>query len=150
MFRFKISRLLLFPLLGLISVDTSIAESHLCIAVGGGFGHGGTTFIGSGFALPAVNNCTPWAGFTKTASSVILTTSGTGCLSSDGKVLTVSVLNADPSFFGSGQTRADYIRLTRSSTSVGFSAGQDNGYFVGSANTLTCTTALLQLPPNHD
>jgi hypothetical protein len=97
-----------------------------------------------------VNNCTPWAGFTKTASSVILTTSGTGCLSSDGKVLTVSVLNADPSFFGSGQTRADYIRLTRSSTSVGFSAGQDNGYFVGSANTLTCTTALLQLPPNHD
>lgn len=75
--------------------------------------HGGTTFIGLGFAVPAEGNCTPWSGFTKTASSVILTTTGTGCLSSDGKALTVSVSNADPSFFGAGQLRADYIRLTR-------------------------------------
>jgi hypothetical protein len=150
MFRFKISHLLLFPLLGLIPVNSLVAESHYCIAVDGGFGHGGTTFIGTGFAVPGEGNCTPWAGFTKTASSVISTTSGTGCLSSDGKVLTVSVLNADPSFFGSGQTRADYIRLTRSSTSVGFGTGQDTGYFSGSANVVTCTSTLLHLPETRD
>ncbi len=149
MFRLKATHLLLFPLLGLIPAQT-FAEAHYCIAVDGGFGNGGTTFIGSGFALPPEGNCSPWVGFTKTASTVILTTTGTGCLSSDGKVLSVSVLNADPSFFGTGQTRADYIGLSRSSTSVGFGSGQDTGYFTGSAKVVTCTSTLLHLPDTHD
>jgi hypothetical protein len=149
MFRFKIFHLLLFPLLGLIPAQ-SFAEAYYCVAVDGGFGHGGTTFIGTGFAVPGKGICTPWSGFTKTASSVILTTNGTGCLSSDGKVLTVSVMNADPSFFGTGQIRADFIRLTRSSTSVGFGTGEDTGYFTGSAKPVTCSSTLLQLPDSHD
>lgn len=150
MFRIKTTHLLVLPLLGLLPAQSLVAEAHYCVAVDGGFGNGGTTFIGSGFALPPVGNCTPWSGFTKTASSVILTTTGTGCLSSDGKVLAVSVLNADPSFFGTGQTRADYIRLSRSSTSVGFGTGQDTGYFNGSAKVVTCTSTLLHLPDTHD
>lgn len=149
MLRFRTSHLLLFPLLGLIPAQI-YAEATYCIAVDGGFGHGGTTFIGMGFAIPAEGNCTPWSGFTKTASTVILTTSGTGCTSSDGKVMTISVLNADPSFFGSGQTRADYITLSRPSTSVGFSSGEDTGFFTGSAKPLTCTSTLLHLPDTHD
>jgi hypothetical protein len=147
MFRFKTSHLLLLPLLGLIPAQSFAA--NYCVAVAGGFGHGGTTFIGKGFALPAANNCIPWVGITKTASTVILTTTGTGCLSNDGKALTVSVMNADPSFFGAGQVRADYIRMSRPTTSGKFS-GQDSGFFGGSAVPVTCTTALLNLPANHD
>jgi len=89
--------LFLSLLLGLIApVYGFAAEAHYCIAVNGGFGHGGTTYVGLGFTVPAEGNCTPWSGFTKTASTVILTTTGTGCLSSDGKALTVSVSSADP------------------------------------------------------
>jgi hypothetical protein len=150
MFRFKLSHLLLFPLLALIPASSSIAESHYCIEVDGGFGHGGTTFIGTGFAVPAGGACIPWAGFTKTASSVILTTSGTGCLSSSGKVLTVSVLSADTSFFGTGQTRADFIRLTRTSTTAKFTSGEDSGAFSGSAAAVSCSSSLEQLPDTHD
>ena len=151
MLRLKFPRLCLISLLGLIPLQSFAAVPHMCIATGGGFGHGGTTFIGSNFTLPTQGNCAPWAGFTKTASTVILTTNGTACLSTDGKVLTVSLMHADPSFFGPGQVRADYLRMTRTSLSVGFSAGQDFGTFGGgSVNTLTCTTALLQLPATHD
>lgn len=55
-----------------------------CIATGGGFGNGGTTFVGPAFSLPAANKCTSWSGFTKTASTVILNTSGAACLSTSG------------------------------------------------------------------
>lgn len=147
MFRFKTPHLLLFPLLGLIPTHSFAA--NYCIAVAGGFGHGGTTFIGTGFAVPAGGNCTPWSGFTKTASTVILTTTGTGCLSSDGKVLTVSVMNADPPFFGAAQVRADYIRLSRPATNQQFN-GQDFGTFGGRAAPVTCTSTLLHLPDTHD
>lgn len=150
MFRCKTTHLLLFPVLALIPALGFAAEAHYCIASDGGFGHGGTTYIGTGFTLPSGGNCSPWSGFTKTASSVILTTTGTGCLSSDGKVLTVSVLSADPSFFGTGQTRADFIRLTRTSTTAKFSSGQDSGYFSGSADAITCTSTLEHLPDTHD
>lgn len=141
MFRFK--TLLLFPLLGLIPAQSFAA--NFCIAVAGGFGHGGTTFVGPNFALPAGGHCLPWAGFTKTASTEVLTATGTGCLSSDSKVLTVSVMDAGPLFFGPGQVRADYIRMSRPTTTSKFS-GQDTGTFGGSAVPVTCTTALLHLP----
>ncbi|MGA2534379.1 MAG: hypothetical protein ABSF53_00075 [Terracidiphilus sp.] len=51
MFRFKTSHL--FLLLGLTAPACSFATEHYCIATAGGFGHGGTTFIGVNFAVPA-------------------------------------------------------------------------------------------------
>ena len=148
MFSFKKSHLLL--LVGLIAPVSRAATAHYCISVDGGFGHGGTTFIGSGFAVPAEGICTPWTGFTKTGSTVVLTTSGTGCLSSDGKALTISVSSADPSYLGEGQLGSDYIKLSRSGSSGSFTSGEDTGAFGGSAIPTTCTTSLLTLPSSHD
>lgn len=126
------------------------AESNYCIAVGGGFGGGGTSFIGRGFAVPAAGTCVPWSGFTKTATTVILMTSGTGCLSTNGKVLTVSVSSADPSFLGAGQIGSDYITLCPAGVTGCPISGSDQGAFGGTADTETCTAALLKLPATHD
>jgi hypothetical protein len=145
MFSFKTSHLVL--LLGLIAPVHSFASEHYCIAVDGGFGGGGTTFIGIGFAVPSEGKCTPWSGFTKTASTVVLTTTGTGCLSSDGKALTVSVSSADPSFFA--QPQADFIQLSRGDSKEPFS-GEDTGAFSGTAEPVTCSSSLLHLPSTHD
>jgi hypothetical protein len=121
-----------------------------CVATAGGFESGGTTFVGPGFTVPAAGNCTPWSGFTKTASTVILTTSGAACLSSDGKTFTLSVSSADPDFVGAGSIVSDYIQLTRTGTTGSFSSGTDQGQFSGSADQITCTSSLLQLPGTHD
>jgi hypothetical protein len=145
MFSLKTSHLLL--LLGLIAPVQGFAESHYCIAVDGGFGHGGTTFIGLGFSVPSEGNCTPWSGFTKTASSVILTTNGTGCLSSDGKALTVAVFSADPAYFA--QPQADYISMTRADSKEPFK-GEDTGELGGTADPVSCSSSLLHLPSSHD
>jgi hypothetical protein len=129
--------------------QTFSAGGSFCIATGGGFGGGGTTFVEPGFAVPAVNNCTSWSGFTKTASTVILNTSGAACLSSTGKTLTVSVSSLDPAFFGTNPV-SDYIQLTRASSTGTFTGGTDQGQFNGSANQVTCTSSLLSLPDSHD
>ena len=120
-----------------------------CIAVGGGFGSGGTTFVGPSFTLPATNKCSPWAGFTKTASTVILNTSGAACLSTTGKTLTLNLSSIDPPFFGTSPV-ADYIQLTRASSTGTFTGGTDQGQFAGSADQITCTSTLLSLPDVHD
>ncbi len=125
------------------------APAPYCIAVNGGFGNGGTTFVARSFSFPAASKCTPWSGYTKTASTVILTTGGTSCLSSDSKALTVSVSSADPWFLGAGQFAADYIELVRSGATEPFT-GQDFGYFAGSAEPVSCTSDLLTLPSSHD
>jgi hypothetical protein len=148
MYRFKTFHLLL--LLLLLPVSSFAAEAHYCIAVSGGFGHGGTTYVGLGFAVPAKGNCTPWSGFTKTASTVVLTSTGTGCLSSNGKALTVLVINSDPSFFGADALHSDYITLTRPEATGSFDVGEDSGIFGGSAEPVTCTSTLLSLPSTHD
>jgi hypothetical protein len=146
MFRFKTPQLLL--VLGLIAPVYSYAANY-CIAVGGGFGHGGTSFVGIGFAPPAAGECAPWSGITKTASTTILITSGTGCLSTSGKILTVSVTSADPTFIGSGQIVSDYIQLC---LGAGCPIGESNdaGEFSGTAAPQNCTASLLRLPPTHD
>jgi hypothetical protein len=100
--------------------------------------------------VPAEGICTPWSGFTKTASTVILTTYGTGCLSSDGTVLTVSVSSADPSFSGAGEIESDYIQLSRKDSKESFGKGEDSGAFGGSAEAVTCTSSLEHLPASHD
>ena len=147
--RFPIKTLHLFLLLGLIGPVHSFAAEPYCIAVGGGFGNGGTTFVARNFSLPGEGKCTPWTGYTKTADSVILTTSGTSCLSSDSKALTVSVTSVDPPTFYIGQYTADYIFLMRGDPTQPFS-GQDTGAFAGPAEPVTCTNDLLTLPSTHD
>ena len=127
----------------------SFAAEPYCISVNGGFGHGGTTFVARNFSLPGESKCTPWSGYTKTADTVILTTSGTSCLSSDSKALTVSVSSADPSYIGAGQLTADYIQLSRGDATEPFT-GQDFGAFAGSAEPVSCTSKLLTLPSSHD
>jgi hypothetical protein len=102
MYRFKILFMVL-PL-GLIGPICAYA-ANFCVSVNGGFGSGGTSYIAPAFALPAKNNCVAWSGFTKTATSVIAISTGTGCLASDGKVLTLSIFNTDPEFFRRGQGR---------------------------------------------
>ena len=147
MLRFKKSHLLL---LGLIA-PICCSAANFCIKVNGGFGNGGTSFVGKGFAVPAAGLCTPWSGITKTASSVIAISSGAGCLSSDGKVLTVSVFSTDPSFFGEGQFGSDQIRLCPAGASgCPIGGGVDSGSFSGPAAKQTCTTKLLTLPAIHD
>ena len=150
MFRFK--TLYLSLALGLIAAPVSSFAGAYCIAVGGGFGHGGSTFIAPGLSFPGKNGCNPWSGFTKTATSVVLQTYGDACLSSNGLVLTVSVSSADPEFVGGGSHSSvtDYIRLTRSSTSAGFNGGTDVGDLGGSAKSTSCTSSLLTLPSSHN
>ena len=120
-----------------------------CIATAGGFGSGGTTFVAPAFAVPAKNNCTTWSGFTKTASTVILNTSGAACLSTTGKTLTLNVSSMDPDFLGTNPA-ADYIQLTRASATGTFTGGTDQGEFSGGADQIACTSSLLSLPDVHD
>jgi hypothetical protein len=145
-FHFKKAHLLL--LLGLITPVSSFAAEPYCIAVDGGFGNGGTTFVARGFTLPAEGKCVPWAGYAKTGSSVVLLSSGTSCLSSDSKEFEVSVVSADPAFFTEGP-QPDYIQMSRTDATQPFS-GRDFGTFAGGAEPTTCTNDLLNLPSSHD
>src|ERR1700723_2534749 len=151
MFRFKAAYLLV--LMGLVAPMQSFAAAPgpapYCIAVGGGFGNGGSTFVARNFSMPEANKCSPWTGYTKTSATVILTTSGTACLSGDSTTLTVSVSSADPDFIGAGKLGVDYIRMTRSSATDPFS-GEDQGYLAGGAESTSCTNDLLTLPATHD
>jgi hypothetical protein len=117
--------------------------------VGGGFGNNGSTFVARNFSMPDANKCSTWTGYTKTSATVILTTSGTACLSGDSTALTVSVSSADPDYIGAGKLGVDYIRMTRSSATEPFS-GEDQGYLAGGAEPTSCTSDLLTLPATHD
>jgi hypothetical protein len=125
------------------------ASANFCINTAGGFGKGGTTFVAPTFTVPAKNKCAAWSGWTKTATTVILNTSGAACVSSTGKTMTVSVFSLDPDFFGT-TAATDYIVLTRASSTGSFTGGSDTGSFPGSAAQLTCTSSLLSLPDSHD
>jgi hypothetical protein len=134
----------------LAPIHSFAAEAPYCIAVNGGFGGGGTTFVARNFTLPTEGKCNPWSGYTKTGATVILTTGGTSCLSSDSKALTVSLSSADPDYFGGGGALGvDYIQLSRGAATEPFT-GQDSGYFAGSAEPVSCTSDLLTLPSYHD
>lgn len=140
---------LLLLTLGLIAPICSYA-ADTCIAVGGGFGNGGTSFIAPGFVLPAAGKCKPWSGFTKTASTVVLFSAGTGCFSSDSKVYTFSITSTDPSFSGSNAGDFDQIEFCKAGVkSCPIGSGNDQGEFSGTAKLQTCTPALLTLPSSH-
>src|SRR5262245_53392291 len=147
MLRFKMRHLFLLP--GLIA--PICASAHYCIKVNGGFGNGGTSYIGRNFVVPAAGDCKRWAGFTKTAATVVLISTGTGCLSTNGKVLTFTIFSTDPEFLGPGVSASDHIQYCRAGvTPCPIGAGQDQGTFGGSAAPQVCTTALLTLPAIHD
>ena len=133
-----------------VPAQTFPSGSPFCVATNNGFGSGGTTFVAPNLAVPSGGKCSSWSGFTKTASTVVLFSSGTACLSTDAKKLTVSVTSADPSFFGAGTNVGDFIQLTRASTSGTFTTGTDQGQFSGSAAQVTCSSTLLQLNENND
>jgi hypothetical protein len=148
----RLQSLLVLPLAMLLPA-CSYASSY-CIATDGGFGPPsfGTTFIEPSFAIPSAGKCESWTGFTKTASTVVLMTSGIACLSSGGKGLTVAVSSQDPSYLGTNPTggSTDYITFIRSETSEPFKYGEDMGVFGGDAQVVTCTSSLLSLSSTHD
>lgn len=149
MIRFKSSHLML--ILGLTAPLCSNAADY-CIAVNNGFGQGGTSFIGKGFTLPTAGRCLPWSGFVKTATSVIAISTGTGCRSTDGKVVEFTISSTDPEYLGSGVIGSDHIRFCPGGTSTcPFGAGNAVGAFSnGPANAQTCTSTLYKLPSTHD
>ena len=147
MFRFKTPFMVLA--LGLIAPVCAYA-ANFCVAVNGGFGNGGTSYIAPTFTLPAKNNCATWSGFTKTAATVIAISTGTGCLASDGRVLTLSIFNTDLEFFGESVAVLDQIQLCPKGVTGCPVTGEDIGNFTGPAVQQTCTASLLSLPPAHD
>ena len=147
MFRFKTP----FMVLALVPIAPICAyAANFCVAVNGGFGSGGTSYIAPAFTLPAKNNCAAWSGFTKTATTVIAISTGTGCLANDGKVFTLSIFNTDPPFFGAGKAASDQIQLCPKGVTGCPITGQDLGNFADPAVQQTCTASLLTLPPTHD
>ena len=147
MLRFHALRLYL--VLGLIAPMPAFA-ANFCVAVNGGFGNGGTSYVAPDFALPVSGLCKPWSGFTKTGASVITTASGTGCVSSNGKVLTLSIFNTDPAYFSPGEAVSDHVQICPKGIAKCPVPGQDQGYFGGPAAEQACTAALLRLPAVHD
>jgi hypothetical protein len=148
MFRFKKSFCLALMLGMTVPVCSNAA--NFCIAVNGGFGNGGSSFVGKGFAVPAAGTCKPWSGYVKTGASAIANSTGSGCVSTDGKVLTLTIISTDPPFLGTGVTATDHIRICPPGvTSCPLGAGQDAGTFGGIATTQNCTASLLKLPAIH-
>lgn len=142
-----------FLMLGMIAPVASFATSNYCVAVNGGFGSAqdGTTFIGTGFSLPSEGTCAPWVGFAKSSASVISTTTGTGCVSSDDKSLTLSFFSVDPDWFGTGTVGHDYIVLCLKSGCGAAHAGEDQGdWEEGPVKEVSCSSSLLKLPDSHD
>ncbi len=81
--------------LGALAPSSSYAANY-CIAVGGGFGSGGETFVGYRLCCSCRGHLLAVVRFTKGFSSVVLLTHGSGCLSSDGKVLSVQPVQRRP------------------------------------------------------
>lgn len=128
-------------------------SQDFCVAVNGGFGSGGTTFVGKGFVSPPNGTCKPWAGILRTGSTVAGTSTGAACMSNDAKLLTISLHTTLPEFLGIGVNATDHIELCPSAATLGCPAhnGQsDRGTFSGPAAQIACTAALGTIPSSHD
>ena len=138
----------------LATAPRNARAADFCVAVNGGFGSGGTTFVGKGFLPPTHGTCKTWAGIVKTASTVVGTSTGAACLSDDGELLTITLQTTDPAFFGSGTSVTDHIELCPRASTLGCpgSSGQfDHGsFFSGPAAQVTCTKAVTSIPSMHD
>lgn len=148
MTRFKSPYLVL--MLGM-TIPVSGFATDYCIKVNGGWGNGGSSFIGKNFTLPGSGVCKPWSGFVKTATSVIAVSVGTACKSTDGKILELSINSTNPSYLGTGVISNDHMKFCPGGTSScpiggGFAVGTLSG---GSPSPQTCTTNLIKYPYNH-
>ena len=149
MFRFTTSFMALA--LGLTPIGADAA--NFCIAVAGGFGNGGYTYIAPGFTQPAQNQCAPWSGFTKAASTVVLISNGTACVSNNGAAMDLSIFSTDPDFVGTSPSTVTYNSIKLCLTSCAFTSqdrgSNSSGLGGGIAEKVPCT-GLLKLPENHD
>ena len=91
----------------LMIAPVSSFAANTCITVNGGWPNGGTTFVAPELRRRAKGACAAFSGFAKVATTVILQTSGSGCLSNDGKVLTFSLASASPNWVGIGNFQAE-------------------------------------------
>jgi hypothetical protein len=133
--------------------DESPVNQDFCIAVNGGFGGGGVTFVGKNFVAPANGTCQPWSGTMRAGSTVVGTSTGAACQSNDGVLLTVSLQTTAPEWFGIGQTATDHIELCRLNSPQRCQAGvgsNRSSHSTGSATQVTCTTTLRNIPSTHD
>lgn len=133
--------------------DEAPINKDYCIAVSGGWGNGGTTFVAKNFVTPPKGTCKPWSGMMKTASTVVGTSTGSACLSTDGKLFTASLQTTAPEWLGIGSTASDHIELCPLASSQGCPAhaGEtDRGTFGGPAAVKTCTSADSEIPSSHD
>lgn len=133
--------------------DEGPIAQDFCIAVNGGFGAGGTTFVGKGFVTPPNGTCKSWSGIMRTAATVVGTSTGAACMSNDAKLLTVSLHTSAPEFLGIGVVAADHIELCPNAATLGCPAhaGQsDQGTFGGPAAQIACTAALGAIPSSHN
>lgn len=132
--------------------DEGPITQDFCIAVNGGFGSGGTTFVGEGFTMPFGGRCKPWSGIMRTASTVVGTSTGAACLSDDNKLLTVTVTTTAPAFLGVGTLATDHIELCPAAATLGcpIGTGLDRGTFGGPAAQIACTAGLVTIPSLHD
>jgi hypothetical protein len=133
--------------------DENQANQDYCIAVNGGFGSGGTTFVGKGFTTPANGACKPWSGIMKTATTVVGTSTGTACQSDDGKLFTVTLQTTAPEWQGVGVTASDHIELCPLAATQGCPAHageSDRGTNSGPAAKVACTASVTSIPSSHD
>jgi hypothetical protein len=138
-----------------VAAPRNARAANFCVAVNGGFGNGGNSFVGEGFTSPAKGTCKPWAGIMKSNSTVVWTSTGAACLSNDGKLLTIVLQSTDPSFAGNTNV-TDTIELCPLASTLGCPAfnGQFDfssfSGFGGPAAQVTCTTAVTKIPSTHD
>lgn len=130
--------------------DEGPITQDFCVAVNGGFGSGGTTFVGKGFTAPFGGRCKPWSGIVRTATTVVGTSTGAACLSNDGRLLTITVQTTAPEFLGSTVHAADHIELCPVANNCPIGSGIDRGTFGGPAAQIACTPALVTIPSVHD
>lgn len=134
--------------------DEGTINQDFCIAVNGGVGSGGTTFVGKGFIMPSNGACKPWSGIMRTASTVVGTSTGAACQSNDGKLLTVTLQTTAPEFLGNGVTATDHIELCTLAATAGCPSrlgGQsDRGTNNGPAAIVACSAAVSTIPSSHN
>jgi hypothetical protein len=83
---------------------------------------------------------------------VVAISTGTGCRSTDGKVVEFTIMSTDPTYLGSGVIGSDHIKFCPAGASTcPFGGCVGTGTFSnGPAKSQTCTSTLYKLPATHD
>jgi hypothetical protein len=132
-----------------------------CINVNGGWNPnnpGGVTFVAKNFVYPPKGACRSWTGIVRASISVVGTTTGTACLSDDGKRFTAALRTSAVDWAGVDAV-SDTIDLCPTGTCPPKTGGgtiseRDLGYFSGGmegpAAHVSCTAAMTSIPSEHD